>query len=262
VTADEPAPAAGAVPRWAVAAGRFFFRWRDALFPAVLLLIVLVSPPGLRFASRAWDRALDLAGVAVALAGQALRILVIGLAYIRRGGLDRRIHADALVVEGFFAHSRNPLYLGNLLGLAGFCLIHDSALGYLVGLPFFALAYWTIVVAEEEFLRARFGAAYEAYRRRVPRFVPSWRGLRGTLRGMRFDWRRVVSKEYGTTFAGLSLVLLLLAWDGYRRWGAAGAAPTLRWGAVLWAPLVVAYLAARTLKKSGRLATPSAETTG
>lgn len=43
-------------------------------------------------------------GVALALTGQLLRALVIGFAYVRRGGKDRQIYAESLQQEGLFAH--------------------------------------------------------------------------------------------------------------------------------------------------------------
>lgn len=239
--------------------GAFFFRYRDALFPVVFLALVAVSPPATALGRLMPHRVVDALGFALALTGQLLRILVIGLAYIRRGGLDRRVHADTLVVEGFFAHSRNPLYFGNFLALAGFSLIHDSLLSILVGLTFFAYAYLSIVVAEEDFLGRRFGAAYQDYCRRVPRFVPSLKGISQTFAGMRFDWRRVVRKEYGSTFAGLTAVLVLLVWDDYRLDGGMFAREGLTVVLGLWAPLALGYVLARWLKKSGRLGTGVAE---
>lgn len=252
-----PAPAA---PRWFLDFGAFCFRRRDLLFPVVFLGLVLVSAPGTLFGSRTWDRVLDALGTAVAIAGQVLRATVIGLAYIRRGGLHGRVHADALVVDGLFAHSRNPLYLGNFLALCGFCLIHHSTACYLVGIPFFALAYLAIVATEESFLSARFGATFEDYRRRVPRFLPEPRGLRRTLSSMRFDWRRLLRKEYGSTFAGLTTILVLLVWDDFRRFGFQRAELTA--AALIWAPLVAAYLLARWLKKTGRLGEGVTESIG
>jgi protein-S-isoprenylcysteine O-methyltransferase Ste14 len=242
-----------------VSCGSFLFRCRDALFPVVFLGLALASTPGTLFGSRFWDRLLDAAGVAVALGGQLLRALVIGLAYVRRGGLNGKIHADSLVVEGIFAHSRNPLYLGNFLALVGFCLIHHSWLCYLAGIPFFAFAYFAIVSAEEQFLLRRFGDDYVAYCRRVNRFLPACRGLGQTIARMPFDWRRLVRKEYGSTFAGVSTVLALLAWDDYRRLGYPASAGTLTLALVLWSALVPAYVLARWLKKSGRLGTGVAE---
>src|SRR4029078_10304588 len=116
------------------------------------------------------DLVLDVLGVLLAASGQALRVVVIGLAYIRRGGVNKEGYADRLVQEGIFAHCRNPLYVGNFLALTGFCLIHDSWACYLICIPIFALAYLSIVLAEEEFLRAKFGEEFEAYCRCVPRF--------------------------------------------------------------------------------------------
>jgi protein-S-isoprenylcysteine O-methyltransferase Ste14 len=242
-----------------VSCGSFLFRHRDTLFPAILFGLVLASPPGALAGSRLWDRLLDAAGIAAALGGQALRALVIALAYIRRGGLNKRIHADSLVVEGVFAHTRNPLYLGNFLALVGFSLIHDSWLCYAGGLPVFAFGYLAMVTAEEEFLLRRFGEPYAAYCRRVNRFLPALRGLGRTIAGLRFDWRRLVRKEYGSTFAGAGTVLALLAWDDARRLGYPGSKPTLSLALLLWAALVPFYLVARWLKKSGRLGTGAAE---
>jgi protein-S-isoprenylcysteine O-methyltransferase Ste14 len=243
-------------------AGHFFFKHRDWIFPAVFLALVAASRPRLPFGSPSWDAGLNALGIAVALAGQALRAAVIGYAYIRRGGKNRRIHADVLVAEGFFAHSRNPLYVGNLLALTGFTLIHNSPLCYLAGLPFFAFAYLSIVVAEEDHLRRRFGDAYEDYCRHVNRFLPSFAGLGRTLDGMRFDWRRLIRKEYGATFAGLTAVVALVVWDSYRLYGADVARRTMLAAALVWVPIAAAYGLARYLKKSGALGTGAAETPG
>jgi protein-S-isoprenylcysteine O-methyltransferase Ste14 len=236
-------------------AGRFFFKSRDLLFPLVFFGLALASYPRLFLGSEQWDFALEVVGIVVALSGQVLRAVVIGFAYIRRGGKDKQIFADSLVQEGFFAHSRNPLYLGNFLAFLGFCLIYNSVLCYVVGIPFFALAYLSIVVAEEEYLLRRFGTEYQAYCRRVPRFVPSFRGLRTTLGNMSFDWRRLVRKEYGSTFAGASCTLALLVWDEYARNGPDGLEDTLAAVLWVWVPLTAAYLTARYLKKTGALGT-------
>jgi protein-S-isoprenylcysteine O-methyltransferase Ste14 len=238
---------------WWLAAGRFFFRWRDAVFPLVFLAIVTTTQARWPFQNRGCEALTNALGIAVALAGQALRALVIGLAYIRRGGRNRQVSADGLVREGIFAHSRNPLYLGNLLGLIGFLIIHDSPAGYLIGLPFYLLAYLSIVGAEEEYLARRFGEEYLRYCREVPRFLPRLSGLRATVTSMRFDWRRLLRKEYGTTLTGLTSILGLLLWDGYQVLGTAGARRMAPGVLVLWLPLIAAYLTVFYLKKRGTL---------
>jgi protein-S-isoprenylcysteine O-methyltransferase Ste14 len=231
---------------------------RDALLPLVYVALLVSTRSVWPGGRRDRDLALDLVGLAMAVAGQALRALVIGLAYIRRGGKDRRVHADDLVTDGIFAHCRNPLYVGNVLSLYGLLVIHNSPVAYLIGVPFFALAYWCIVAAEEEYLRNRFGDAYRAYCARVPRFLFSLRGLGTTIASFDYDWRRLVRKEYGTTLTGATAVLMTLLWDDYQHLGRAGVVAALPWMSVVWFLLATLYLVARWLKKSGRLGENSA----
>jgi hypothetical protein len=73
---------------------------------------------------------------------------------------------------------------------------------------------------------------------------------------MRFDWKRVLRKEYGTTFAWVSAAFFLLAWERVVRLGWSIAAADLRWLALLYVPVPIAYALARWLKKSGRLRSP------
>jgi protein-S-isoprenylcysteine O-methyltransferase Ste14 len=243
-------------PALLAACGRLVFRARDVIFPLVFLALVAVTSPG-----PGWRGAdgvpgwLHLgAGLGLALAGQAWRAAVIGFAYIQRGGKDRRLAADRLVDGGFFACTRNPMYLGNLAGVTGLLLFHGSAVGVAAGLIFFLFAYFAIVVAEERFLAERFGVAYLDYCRRVPRWLPSPRCLARTGSGMRFDWQRLVRKEYGTTFAGATALLLLWSWDRYRLSGPTDGGDALRAAAAIWLPVLALYLIVRALKKRGALA--------
>ncbi len=100
---------------------------------------------------------MDAIGILVSLLGQSLRVLVIGLVYITRGGQNRQVWANALVDTGMFAHSRNPLYLANLLLFLGLAIVHNGWAMYLIVVPFFVFAYVCIVAAEEQYLYGRFG---------------------------------------------------------------------------------------------------------
>ncbi len=236
-----------------VSIGHVLFHYRNALFPVTFLLLALASRPMLLGGDLRTDAILDVVGIAIALAGQGLRAAVIGLAYIRRGGKEGRIHADTLVTEGFFAHSRNPLYLGNMLVYLGLFLVLNSVLGYAVGVPFFLFAYICITRAEEDYLRSNFGATYEEYFRRVPRFLPKLEGLGATTRGMRFDWKRLLRKEYGSTFSWMTTMLALLYWERVRNQGVAASQGALGAVLVAWAVLFAGYLVVRYLKKSKAL---------
>ncbi len=154
-----------------VPAGKFFFKYRNFLFPVVFAPVALLVPPRVDPAHPAQDWITDAIGLAIVLGGQGLRALVIGLAYIHRGGKNKQVYASTLVKEGLFAHSRNPLYLGNLMIVFGLVVIHHHPLVYAVVLPFFLYAYFAIVAAEEAYLLDRFGAEYAEYCRTVPRFL-------------------------------------------------------------------------------------------
>lgn len=78
---------------------------------------------------------------------------------------------DRLVTGGPYAVTRNPMYLGHLLFLAGLALLTRSPLAAGTAV---ALVPWFDRRArrDEARLRARFGAEFDAYCRRVPRWLP------------------------------------------------------------------------------------------
>jgi protein-S-isoprenylcysteine O-methyltransferase Ste14 len=233
--------------------GRFVFKYRDYLAPAILLVAIVSTRPHPFLGSYRWDVLLDVAGVAVALSGQGLRVLVIGLAYIKRGGRNKQITANSLVCDGVFAHSRNPLYVGNFLMLTGLFLIWNSAWAYVLLLPAAAFSLFAMVVAEEAFLSERFGEEYAAYSARVNRFIPNFRGFRQTLSRFTFDWRQVIRKEFGTTFSWMTTALALMALERILWHGASAAKGALAGLGLVWLCLLGLWGLARWLKKSGRL---------
>lgn len=80
-------------------------------------------------------------------------------------------HTRALVTDGVYRITRNPMYLGMLLVLAGWALWLGNAASWL-GLPLsVALLTWLQILPEERFLRARFGAAFDDYLRRTRRWL-------------------------------------------------------------------------------------------
>lgn len=90
----------------------------------------------------------------------------------RAGGtLSPVAHPDRLVTAGAFAHTRNPMYLGVVVAVAGVAVLAGSPVvaGY-AGLLW--LTYHVVVVTiEEPKLHDAFGEEYENYREEVPRWV-------------------------------------------------------------------------------------------
>ena len=80
-------------------------------------------------------------------------------------------HPQPLLTEGIYSRIRHPRYVEALLVMAALALIANNLASYvnwIIGIPSVLL----IVRIEERELRDRFGAEYEAYCARVPRFVP------------------------------------------------------------------------------------------
>ena len=203
-------------PSLAVGYGRWLFKYRNKVFTVFLLILLLGLPPVTVGHDVRLDRWLDVLGIAIAAAGQALRAAVIGLEYIKRGGVNKQPHADTLVTGGMFAHCRNPLYVGNLLILAGLFVIHNHVLVYVLGGAFYLSAYYAIVAAEEDYLRAKFGAEFDAYCQQVPRWNMRWSGLATTLSSMEMNWKRMVQKDYGTAYFWMAGAALLLTIERLR----------------------------------------------
>lgn len=79
--------------------------------------------------------------------------------------------STALVEDGMFAWSRNPMYLGLTLVLVGTALLLDRALPWLVVPVFVAILRLRFIRHEERLMEETFGAAYVAYKGRVRRWI-------------------------------------------------------------------------------------------
>jgi protein-S-isoprenylcysteine O-methyltransferase Ste14 len=112
-------------------------------------------------------------GVGLACIGQAISIA--GMIAFRRARTTinplKPSAASALVESGVFRFTRNPMYLGLLLSLAGWAAYLGNALP-LIGLPLFA---WYItrfqIKPEERALASMFGAKFTEYTGRVRRWI-------------------------------------------------------------------------------------------
>lgn len=148
--------------------GRWVFPRRLLLpIPAIVLAALLVNserPYGNH------NLTVTLASGLLVLAGLSLRIWAGGCA----GNHTRQseIEAPQLTTGGPYGYVRNPIYLGNMILGAGMIgLLGDLRL-FFIYVPVFIILYVAIIPAEEEFLRSRYGDAYDAYCSAVPRIIP------------------------------------------------------------------------------------------
>ena len=79
--------------------------------------------------------------------------------------------STALVEDGPFRFTRNPMYLGLLLVLAGLFVLLGTVSPLIVLPAFFWVLQPRFVVHEEAHMQTHFGTRYEDYRRRVRRWL-------------------------------------------------------------------------------------------
>jgi protein-S-isoprenylcysteine O-methyltransferase Ste14 len=79
--------------------------------------------------------------------------------------------STALVIRGWYRVTRNPMYLGLALVLAGVGVLQGSV-GALLPLPvFIAILHFRFILGEERLLEELFGEEFRAYRLRVRRWI-------------------------------------------------------------------------------------------
>ncbi len=195
---------------WLVKTGDFLFKYRNMLFPAMLVVLFLSYRTAHQYnGSENAEDVKDIVAECVVALGIAIRATVIGFKYIKRGGLNKKVYAEKLVTDGFFGLCRNPLYVGNLTVYFGVLLMHGSPWVLAIGTIIFVFIYTAIVAAEEYFLRHEFGDAYVQYCKDVPRWGIKFLNLRRATQGMSFNWKRVIIKDYTTMANALFAVSML-----------------------------------------------------
>ncbi|MGJ3263937.1 MAG: methyltransferase family protein [Salinarimonas sp.] len=142
-----------------------------AAWAATFLLTLALEP---RLAADLAARSASL----LVLAG-AGGVFLLAVARLQREmGLALRASAfgepQRLVTGGSFALSRNPIYLAFVVPLASFAAW--SPLAAALGIGLYLVAMTLIVVRPEERALARsFGAEFEAWAQRTPRWIGLWR---------------------------------------------------------------------------------------
>lgn len=134
---------------------------------AATVLEAVVPLPVL--AARAFPR--YLAGAALAACGFVM--IVMGTRRFQAAGtnIPPSLPTTALVVDGIYRRTRNPLYLGTTLVYLGLSVAAESfwAIGLLV--PLLWVINTGVIAREERYLERKFGDAYRDYKARARRWV-------------------------------------------------------------------------------------------
>ena len=177
----------------------FFARWRVRLgYPLAVVVLWLARPT---------PRSIFV-GASVGILGLAIRAYAAG--YLHK--------QEVLTTTGPYAHTRNPLYLGSGILAVGTAVCTNSWWSAAVLLLYFALVYSFVMRREEMELRAKHGAAFDAYAAAVPLFFPRvFAQTRGEARNGGFRWQQYrKNHEYQATL-GFFLLLIALAVIWYLR---------------------------------------------
>lgn len=110
-------------------------------------------------------------GGLIAVCGLFLAAAAIKRMSMAHTSADLRKPTTALVTEGPYAHSRNPIYLGLLAVYLGFGLMAGTLWGILLS-PFLLLTVERAVIrVEEAYLQERFDSRYSQYKARVHQWL-------------------------------------------------------------------------------------------
>lgn len=143
--------------------------------PAALVLIFAAAMGALAYAFPTPILLPARLAVAGALAGLGALVALAGVVAFRRHGTTVNPftpeQSSSLVATGIYRFSRNPMYLGFVLGLAGWAVYLASGVSVLLLPAFVAYMNRFQIQPEERALGERFGPRFLAYCRSVRRWL-------------------------------------------------------------------------------------------
>ena len=174
-------------------AADFLARWRVRLgYILAMILLILARPTPQTI-----------------LIGGVVGLLGLGIRAYAAGFLHKQ---EILTTTGPYAYTRNPLYFGSSFLALGAAIAMRSFIGGMLLLAYFSLVYTFVMRREEQELRTKHLAGFDAYAASVPLFFPAFSGKEptGSSPGA-FSWAQFKKNhEYEAAF-GFVLLLITLA---------------------------------------------------
>lgn len=230
--------------------GTWLFRWRSYL-PLVLIAVIIPAFEGFSypFGSHSYDLVWEMFCLSISLFGLIIRSYTIGHTPKNTSGRNTKEQvADTLNTTGIYSVVRNPLYLGNFfmsLGVTMFVRVWWVSIIYAL---FFWLYYERIIMAEESFLKNKFGKRYKDYLSHTPSFIPNLNLWQPNV--LPFSLRNVLKREYSGFFGVIGAFTVLEFVGDYVAERAIVFDPV--WVTIFIFGLFV-YITLRTLKRKTRL---------
>ena len=85
--------------------------------------------------------------------------------------VDPRGDVTRLVTDGPFRFTRNPMYLSLMILYIGGTLAFTLSWGVVWLVPVFLALRYGVIAREEQYMKGKFGDEYDAYTRRVRRWL-------------------------------------------------------------------------------------------
>ena len=121
---------------------------------------------------------------------------------------DASQHSEALVADGPFRYTRNPLYLANIPMAAGIGVL-ASRTGFVFVVLANSIFVYRLIFREEEALLRTQGESYRAYFNAVPRFWPSFKPRIPTS-GRAPQWKQAFAGESFVWIFGIAELLIAI----------------------------------------------------
>lgn len=181
--------------------GDFLFKYRSyiPLILYVLATIALLIDEQHIFAydSLGWN----ITCLVVSLLGLFIRVMTIG--YIARNTSGRNTTegqiAESINTTEMYSMIRHPLYLGNFFMWLGLILYVSIPWLIVLSILFFYILYERIMLAEERFIRNKFGEVFDQWAKTTAAFWP--RRFRWIKSNKKFSIKKVMRREYSGILA-------------------------------------------------------------
>ncbi len=185
--------------------GNWLFRRRSWL-PLIILVLaacyLFIANRSVIYFNFTWE----IICILIAVGGEIVRSYSVG--HMPRNISDRNVidqMADELNITGIYSVVRHPTYMGNFLMWLGPVLFLRSVWCLIIFVLAFWLYYERIIFAEEQYLRRKFGDAYDTWAFRVKAVIPGFRHYKKPA--LPFSFRIVLKREYNS----LSNLLIVFA---------------------------------------------------
>jgi protein-S-isoprenylcysteine O-methyltransferase Ste14 len=128
-------------------------------------------------ATQQWDDPLDLGGWRVPIGWALVLVFAVWNGWSlwlfarHETGLLPGQATNAIIESGPYRLSRNPLYVGLLALYVGLALLAPTFWGLVLFPAAVLLVHWGAIRPEEKFLHEHFGSTYDAYKKRVRRWL-------------------------------------------------------------------------------------------